>query len=118
MKPNGTSRFTIDYRHLNANTASLTAALPNIAEIVTQIQSHNHQWMAAIDVKDMFFMVPLQEEEKSQFTFTWRGIQYTFNRLPQGYKHSPTIVHMFWLKYWQQYIILQISQYTSIWMIY
>ncbi|KAF1410657.1 hypothetical protein FQV23_0004844, partial [Spheniscus humboldti] len=24
---------------------------------------------------------------------TWKGIQYTFNRLPQGYKHSPTIAH-------------------------
>lgn len=28
-----------------------------------------------------------------QFAFTWKGIQYTFNRLPQGYKHSPTIAH-------------------------
>ncbi|KAF1594466.1 hypothetical protein FQV11_0011846, partial [Eudyptes moseleyi] len=24
---------------------------------------------------------------------TWEGTQYTFNRLPQGYKHSPTIAH-------------------------
>ncbi|KAF1415404.1 hypothetical protein FQV23_0004125, partial [Spheniscus humboldti] len=24
---------------------------------------------------------------------TWEGIQYTFSRLPQGYKHSPTIAH-------------------------
>ena len=38
-------------------------------------------------------MVPLREEDKPQFTFTWEGTQYTFNRLPQGYKHSPTIAH-------------------------
>ncbi|PKU31511.1 hypothetical protein llap_18190 [Limosa lapponica baueri] len=28
-----------------------------------------------------------------QFAFTWRGVQYTWNRLPQGWKHSPTICH-------------------------
>ena len=29
--------FTVDYRHLNTNTASLTTAVPNIAEVVTII---------------------------------------------------------------------------------
>lgn len=49
--------------------------------------------MATLDVKDMVFMIPLREEDKSQFAFTWEGTQYTFNQLPQGYKHSPTIAH-------------------------
>ena len=49
--------------------------------------------MAVLDVRDMFFMVPLQEEDKEKFAFTWEGIQYTFNRLLQGYKHSPMIAH-------------------------
>ncbi|KAK4829361.1 hypothetical protein QYF61_003288 [Mycteria americana] len=49
--------------------------------------------MATLDVKDMFFMIPLTEDDKPQFAFTWEGTQYTFNRLPQGYKHSPTIAH-------------------------
>ncbi|NXA44331.1 TF29 protein, partial [Eudromia elegans] len=48
---------------------------------------------ATLDIKDMFFMVPLQDKDKEKFAFTWEGIQYTFNRLPQGYKHSPTIAH-------------------------
>ncbi|KFQ72784.1 hypothetical protein N337_12844, partial [Phoenicopterus ruber ruber] len=43
------------------------------------------------DVKDMFSMIPLREEDKFQFAFTWERTQHTFNRLPQGYKHSPTI---------------------------
>ena len=30
-------------------------------------------------------------ECRPQFAFTWRGIQYTWNRLSQGCKHSPTI---------------------------
>ncbi|GAB0208542.1 hypothetical protein GRJ2_003319900 [Grus japonensis] len=28
-----------------------------------------------------------------QSAFTWRGIQYTWNQLPQEWKHSPTICH-------------------------
>ncbi|KFV95156.1 hypothetical protein N327_12739, partial [Fulmarus glacialis] len=48
---------------------------------------------AALAIKDTFFTVPLQEKDKEKFAFTWEGIQYTFNRLPQGYKHSPAIAH-------------------------
>lgn len=67
------------------------AVVPNIASSTTTLQAAVHPWMAAPDVKDMFFIILLQEEDK--FTFSWKGIQYTFYRLPQGYKHSPTIVH-------------------------
>ncbi|NWW88730.1 TF29 protein, partial [Rhynochetos jubatus] len=48
---------------------------------------------ATIDVKDMFFTVPLQESDRECFAFTWEGVQYTFTCLPQGYCHSPTIAH-------------------------
>jgi len=92
-KLKGQWRLTIDYRRLNANTAPLTAAVPSIAELITQIQGVSHTWMAILDVKDTFFMVPLQEHDKAQFPFTWKGIQYTFKRLPRGYKHSPTFAN-------------------------
>ncbi|RMC20682.1 hypothetical protein DUI87_01534 [Hirundo rustica rustica] len=36
---------------------------------------------------------PCGTECRPQFAFTWRGVQYTWNRLPQGWKHSPTICH-------------------------
>ncbi|NXJ72226.1 TF211 protein, partial [Rostratula benghalensis] len=48
---------------------------------------------AALNIKDMFFMVLLKDKDKDEFAFTWEGIQYTFNRLPQGYKHSPAIAY-------------------------
>ncbi|PKU43507.1 hypothetical protein llap_6182 [Limosa lapponica baueri] len=41
----------------------------------------------------MFFMIPVLKQDKELFTFTLKGIQHTLNRLPQGYKHSPTIAH-------------------------
>ncbi|NWH96424.1 POL5 protein, partial [Aegithalos caudatus] len=48
---------------------------------------------ATIDIANAFFSIPLAEECRPQFAFTWRGVQYTWNRLPQGWKHSPTICH-------------------------
>ncbi|KFQ20957.1 hypothetical protein N332_08661, partial [Mesitornis unicolor] len=50
-------------------------------------------WYATIDIAKTFFFIPLAAECRPQFAFTWRGIQYTWNRLPQGWKHSPTICH-------------------------
>ena len=46
-----------------------------------------------IDIANAFFSIPLAVECRPQFAFTWRGVQYTWNRLPQGWKHSPTIYH-------------------------
>ena len=56
-KPNGKWWLTIDYWCLNANTGPLTAAVPNMAELIVTIQEAAHQILATIDVKDMFFMV-------------------------------------------------------------
>ncbi|KFV09755.1 hypothetical protein N340_08482, partial [Tauraco erythrolophus] len=50
-------------------------------------------WYATIDIANAFFSIPLAAEFRPQFAFTWRGMQYTWNRLPQGWKHSPTICH-------------------------
>lgn len=48
--------------------------------------------MAIIDVKTTIFMI--QPEDMDRFAFTWKGQQYIFTRLPQGHKHSPTLVHL------------------------
>jgi len=85
--------LAVDYRRLNANTGPLIAAVLSIAELISTIQEHGHPILATIDVKHMFFMAPLQPEDQSRFAFTWEGLQYTFTRLPQGYKHSPTLAH-------------------------
>lgn len=45
--------------------------------------------MVTLHVQDTF----LQDQDKTQFFFMWKGVQYSFNRLPQGYEQSPTIAH-------------------------
>jgi len=62
-------------------------------ELHYQLESKAAKWYATIDIANAFFSIPLAAECRPQFAFTWRVIQYTWNRLPQGCKHSPTICH-------------------------
>ncbi|KFP95064.1 hypothetical protein N329_01970, partial [Haliaeetus albicilla] len=50
-------------------------------------------WYTTTDITNVFFSIPLAAESRPQFPFTWRGIQYMWNRLSQGWKQSPTICH-------------------------
>ncbi|GAB0206845.1 hypothetical protein GRJ2_003150100 [Grus japonensis] len=92
-KSNGEWRLTVDYRGLNEVTPPMTAAMPDMLELQYELQSKAAKWYATMDIANAFFSIPLAAECRPQFAFTWRGVQYTWNRLPQGWKHSPTICH-------------------------
>ncbi|GAB0176080.1 hypothetical protein GRJ2_000073200 [Grus japonensis] len=92
-KSNGEWRLTVDYRGLNEVTPPMSAAVPDMLELQYELESKAAKWYATIDIATAFFSIPLAAECRPQFAFTWRGVQYTWNRLPQGWKHSPTICH-------------------------
>ncbi|RMB96949.1 hypothetical protein DUI87_26528 [Hirundo rustica rustica] len=92
-KPDGEWRLTVDYRALNEVTPPLSAAVPDMLELQYELESKAAKWYATIDIANAFFSIPLAAECRPQFAFTWRDVQYTWNRLPQGWKHSPTICH-------------------------
>ncbi|RMC20643.1 hypothetical protein DUI87_01495 [Hirundo rustica rustica] len=89
----GEWRLTVDYRALNEVTPPLSAAVPDMLELQYEQESRGAKWYATTDIANAFFSIPLAAECKPQFAFTWRGVQYTWNRLPQGWKHSATICH-------------------------
>ncbi|KAK4806216.1 hypothetical protein QYF61_001139 [Mycteria americana] len=92
-KSNGEWRLTVDYRGLNEVTPPLSAAVPDMLELQHELESKAAKWYATSDIANAFFSIPLVTECRPQFAFTWRGVQYTWNQLPQGWKHSPTICH-------------------------
>ncbi|GAB0208294.1 hypothetical protein GRJ2_003295100 [Grus japonensis] len=71
----------------------MSAAVPDMLELQYELESKAAKWYATIDIANAFFSIPLAAECRPQCAFTWRGVQYTWNRLPQGWKHSPTICH-------------------------
>ncbi|XP_030058356.1 uncharacterized protein LOC115469710 [Microcaecilia unicolor] len=92
-KADGTWRMTVDYRELNKVTPPLHAAVPDIVTLIETIQVRKGTWYAVIDLANAFFTIPLKKKYWDQFAVTWKGRQYTFTRLPQGWVHSPTICH-------------------------
>ncbi|KAK4811001.1 hypothetical protein QYF61_014473 [Mycteria americana] len=93
QKSNGEWRLTVDYRGLNEVTPLLGAAVLDMLALQYELESKAAKWYATIDIANVFFSIPLAAECRPQFAFTGRGVQYTWNRLPQGWKHSPTICH-------------------------
>ncbi|XP_029452790.1 uncharacterized protein LOC115088672 [Rhinatrema bivittatum] len=85
-----------DLRKVNSQVADLVALVPNPYSILAQV-SPASKWYSVIDLKDAFFSVPVAEECQKIFAFTWENAdtgvkqQYTWTRLPQGYRHSPTL---------------------------
>ena len=90
QKSNGEWRLTADYRGLNEVMLPLNAAMLDMLELQYELAAKRY---ATTDIANAFFSIPLAAECRPQFAFTWRGVQYTWNRLPQGWKHSPTICH-------------------------
>ncbi|TRZ05987.1 hypothetical protein HGM15179_021120 [Zosterops borbonicus] len=89
----GEWRLTVDYRGLNKVTPLLRAAVSDMLELQYELESKAVKWYATTDMANVFFSIPLAAECRPQFAFTWRGVQYTWNHLRQGWKHSPTICH-------------------------
>ncbi|GAB0209830.1 hypothetical protein GRJ2_003448700 [Grus japonensis] len=92
-KSNGEWRLTVDYRGLNEDMHPLSAAVPDMLELQYELESKAAKWCATIDIAKALFSILFMTECRPGFAFTWRGIHYTWNRLPQGWKHSPTICH-------------------------
>ncbi len=67
-----------------------TLAVPNPYITISNL-TPAHQWFTCIDLANAFFCIPLSEECKSCLAFTYRGRQYSYNRLPQGFILSPGI---------------------------
>ena len=78
--------------HVNPYPCFLTAAVQSIDGLTATIWDQAHQILATIDMKEMLFMVPLQEAERDCFAFTWEGVQLIFTGLPQGQSQSLTMV--------------------------
>ncbi|RMC09855.1 hypothetical protein DUI87_13642 [Hirundo rustica rustica] len=64
-----------------------------ILELQYELESKAAKWYVTTDLANAFVSISLAAECRAQFAFTWKGVQYTWNRLPQGWKHSPTICH-------------------------
>jgi hypothetical protein len=70
--------------------------VPNLYTLLGQIPSLSC-WFTCLDLKDAFFCLHLAPQSQPLFAFEWADpetehqMQLTWNRLPQGFKNSPTL---------------------------
>lgn len=68
----------------------MPADVPNPHTLLTNVPP-DAKYFTVIDLCQAFFSIPVAEESRYLFAFSYAGKQYTYTRMPQGYKHSPHI---------------------------
>uniref|UniRef100_A0A6A7FXQ6 RNA-directed DNA polymerase n=1 Tax=Hirondellea gigas TaxID=1518452 RepID=A0A6A7FXQ6_9CRUS len=81
-KSDGTHRFCVDYRQLNAVTKKESYPLPNIIETIESISGA--EYYTVLDAKNAFHQVEMEETSKPLTAFHTSTGSYQFNRMPFG----------------------------------
>lgn len=88
-----TWRLTLDCKAINRSTP---VVVPRVAldrtKLVTTL-SPQSKCFSVLDLSNAAFAIPLAASSRARFAFTFRGQQYLFTRLPQGFHSTPSIVH-------------------------
>ena len=89
-KPDGSYRLVHDLRVVNDSIVDFPADVPDPHTLLAQVPV-KAAYFTVIDLCGAFFSVPIAEESKGYFGFTYKGQAFEYNTLPQGFKHSPHI---------------------------
>lgn len=81
-------RMVQDLRPINDITAGESYPVPD-PYIALNNLSPEHTWYSVIDLGNAFFTINLEPSSRQYFAFTHNNKQYTYNRMIQGWKHSP-----------------------------
>ena len=87
-KPDGSTCFCVDYRHLNEVTCKDRFALPRVDESL-ELMSTRTKFMSKVDCKSAFWMVPMAPEDRSKTAFINPQGLYEFNVMPFGLTNAP-----------------------------
>jgi len=86
-KGNKRWRMVIDYRALNDKTIGDAYPLPNLTEILDQLDSA--KYFSIFDLASGFHQIPTDEEDAQKTAFSTPYGHYEFKRMPFGLKNAP-----------------------------
>uniref|UniRef100_A0A672HFB4 ribonuclease H n=1 Tax=Salarias fasciatus TaxID=181472 RepID=A0A672HFB4_SALFA len=90
QKKEGKYRMVHDLRAINAAVTTPQLPVPNPFSALGDL-TPSHKFFTCIDLANAFFCLPLSPTVAPIFAFTWKGRQYSYSRLPQGFELSPGI---------------------------
>jgi len=86
-KKDGTIRFCIDYRKLNAVTKKDSYPLPRIDDIFDQLAGNS--WYSTLDLKSGYWQVKIRPEDKEKTAFSVGNGLWQFKVMPFGLCNAP-----------------------------
>ena len=88
-KPDGSWRFCVDYRALNAVTVKNGFPLPRIDDLLDKIQGA--QYFSSIDLLQGFFQLPLNPSDKPKTAFKTSFGHYQFRVVSMGLSNASSV---------------------------
>ena len=81
-KPDGSERFCVDYRKLNAVTIKDSFPMPTVESRLNKL--HGSKFFTTLDCITGYWQIRLSERAKNLVAFTTNKGLYTFNYMPFG----------------------------------
>lgn len=93
-KKDGSMRFTVDFRGLNARTQPINFPIPDLQDALDSIGTSGSVIMSVMDLKSSFWQIPLDRETAHKTTFITHNGSYHFTRVPYGITAGPMCFQM------------------------
>ena len=88
QKKDGTARFCVDYRALNAATKTDPFPLPNINDTLNDLSGST--LFTTVDLQSGFWQVQMAPEDRDKTGFTCEEGHFRYKKMPFGLKNAPS----------------------------